>query len=88
MSGAVSIPFAFFALFNFPGRLLFAALAYVSLWVLIVAQVKRILALQKPAPSPNVLFQVNKDLIDLAMIPTGYAARLKMQVIVRRKAAA
>jgi uncharacterized membrane protein HdeD (DUF308 family) len=47
MSGAVSIPFAFLALFNLPGRLLFAALAYISLWVLIVAQAKRILELQK-----------------------------------------
>ena len=39
MSGALSIPFAFLALFNvFSGRFLFAALAYASLWVLVIAQ--------------------------------------------------
>ncbi len=43
MSGALSIPFAFLALFNlFSGRFLFAALAYASLWVLVIAQYRRI----------------------------------------------
>jgi hypothetical protein len=43
MSGALSIPFAFLALFNvFSGRFLFAALAYVSLWVMVIAQYRRI----------------------------------------------
>jgi hypothetical protein len=42
MSGAVSIPFAFLALFNvFSAGFLFAALAYVSLWVLVVSLYRR-----------------------------------------------
>jgi hypothetical protein len=46
MSGAVSIPFMFLALFNvFSARFLFAALACVSLWVLVIAQYRRLSAL-------------------------------------------
>ena len=62
MSGALSIPFAFLALFNaFSGRFLFAALAYVSLWVLVIAQHRRISELQI---SPSVTLRVESDLID------------------------
>jgi hypothetical protein len=64
MAGALSIPFAFLALFNVPGRLLFAGLAYAGLWVLIIAQARRISELQKPVPSPNVTVRVGRDLID------------------------
>jgi hypothetical protein len=77
MSGAVSIPFAFLALFDIPGRLLFAALAYVSLWVLIAAQAKRILELQKPVRSPNVRIQVDKDLIDSRRDPHWIRGEIK-----------
>jgi len=42
MSGVLSIPFAVLALFNFPPRLLFAVLAYISLWVLVISQARRI----------------------------------------------
>ena len=41
MSGAFSIPFALLAFF-YPQRLAFAALAYLSLWVLVIGQLKRI----------------------------------------------
>lgn len=65
MSGALSIPFAFLALFDvFSGRFLFAALAYASLWVLVIAQHKRISELQKPVPTPTVTVRVESDLID------------------------
>ena len=41
-----SIPFMFLALFNvFSARFLFAALACVSLWVLVIAQYRRLSAL-------------------------------------------
>src|SRR5439155_12593120 len=65
-SGAFSIPFTFLALFNFPPRLLFAALAYISLWVLVIAQTRRISELQRPVPSPKVTVRVGHDLMDLA----------------------
>ena len=46
MAGALSIPFAFLALFNvFSRGFLFAALAYLSLWVLVIAQYRRTSAL-------------------------------------------
>jgi hypothetical protein len=63
MSGALSIPFAFLALFNFQARLLFAALAYIALWVVIVGQARRISELQKPVPSPDVIVHVGRDLL-------------------------
>jgi len=48
MSGAGSIPFMFLALFNvFSAGFLFAALAYVSLWVLVVSLYRRASALTK-----------------------------------------
>ena len=48
MSGAVSIPFMALALFNvFSAGFLFAALAYVSLWVLVVSLYRRASALTK-----------------------------------------
>src|SRR6516162_11506032 len=48
MSGAVSIPFMFLALFNvFSAGFLFAALAYVSRWVLVVSLYRRASALTK-----------------------------------------
>src|SRR5262245_43050279 len=63
MSGALSIPFAFLALFNVPGRLLFASLAYIGLWALVFAQARRISELQKPVSSPKVVLRVGTDLI-------------------------
>jgi hypothetical protein len=69
MSGALSIPFAFLALFDIPGRLLFAALAYVSLLVLTVAQTRRISELQGPVPSADVTLRVGSNLIDGAEDP-------------------
>jgi len=65
MAGALSIPFLLLSLFNvFSGRFLFAALAYVSLLVLVIAQHRRISELQKPVPSPSVTVRVESDLID------------------------
>jgi hypothetical protein len=56
MSGAISIPFAFLAAFStFAPRLLFAVLAYVSLWVLTIAQARRISELQKASPHKLVV---------------------------------
>jgi len=67
MSGALSIPFAFLALFNVASqRLMFAALAYASLWASVIAQARRISELQKPVPSPNVTVHVGRDLLDVA----------------------
>jgi len=48
MSGAGSIPFMFLALFNvFSAGFLFAALAYVSRWALVVSLYRRASALTK-----------------------------------------
>ena len=48
MSGAVSIPFMALALFNvFSAGFLFAALAYVSRWALVVSLYRRASALTK-----------------------------------------
>jgi hypothetical protein len=77
MSGALSVPFAFLALFNVPGRLLFAGLAYAGLWVLIIAQARRISELQKPVPSPKVTVRVEHDLIDLANDPLWIRGEIK-----------
>ena len=66
MSGWLSIPFALLALFNIPGRFLFAALAYASLWARVIAQARRISELQRAVPSPNVTVRIGDDLIDLA----------------------
>ncbi len=65
MSGAFSIPFAILMLF-YPARLVFAALAYVSLWVLVINQVRRISELQKRLEFPNVTLYVGPDLVDVA----------------------
>ncbi len=65
MSGAFSIPFALLAFF-YPQRLAFAALAYLSLWVLVIGQLKRIAELQKRLELPNVTLGVGRDLIDIA----------------------
>jgi hypothetical protein len=66
MSGWLSIPFALLALFNIPGRFLFAALAYASFWARVIAQARRISDLQRAVPSPNVTVRIGDDLIDLA----------------------
>src|SRR6266496_932777 len=47
-------------------RWLFAALAYFSLWVLVINQVRRISELQKRLELPNVTLHVGHDLIDQA----------------------
>jgi hypothetical protein len=74
MSGALSIPFALLALFNVPPRLLFAALAYISLWALVIAQARRISGLQKPVP--NVTVYVGCDLFDIAAdFDAGFPAK-------------
>jgi hypothetical protein len=54
MAGWISIPFAFAALFNIPQRLLFAALAYVSLWARVISQARQISQLQRP-PSHKLM---------------------------------
>ena len=63
MSGAFSIPFAFLMLF-FSQQWLFATLAYLSLWVLVISQARRISELQKRLESPNLELHVGGDLID------------------------
>jgi len=63
MSGGLSIPFAFLALFDIPRRLLFATLAYVSLLVLTVVQAWRL------TTSADVTLRVESDLIDAAQDP-------------------
>jgi hypothetical protein len=63
MSGAFSIPFAFL-MFFFSQRWLFATLAYLSLWVLVISQGRRISELQKRLELPNVKLHVGRDLID------------------------
>ena len=53
MSGALSIPFALLAFFNvFSQRLLFAVLAYASLWLLVLSQDRRIKSLTSRAKHP------------------------------------
>lgn len=47
MSGALSIPFAALALFNVPGRILFAALAYAGVWGLVISQTREIAKLKE-----------------------------------------
>jgi hypothetical protein len=47
MAGALSIPFAFLALFDIPGRLLFGVLAYASLWALVISQNREIAKLKR-----------------------------------------
>jgi hypothetical protein len=47
MAGAVSIPFAFLALFDIRGRLLFGVLAYASLWALVISQNRQIAKLKR-----------------------------------------
>jgi hypothetical protein len=63
MSGAFSIPFALLALF-YPPRLAFAALAYLSLWVLVIGQIKRVAELQKRLELPNVSLRIGHGLMD------------------------
>jgi hypothetical protein len=46
MAGALSIPFTFLALFDTSRRLLFAVLAYASLWALVISQNKQIAKLK------------------------------------------
>jgi hypothetical protein len=67
MAGWISIPFMLASFFNvFSQRLLFALLAYASLWSVVIAQARRLSELQKPKPSPNVTLRVGHDLIDFA----------------------
>jgi uncharacterized sodium:solute symporter family permease YidK len=48
MAGWLSIPFVFLALFDFfSKRFLFAALAFVALWVQVIAQYRRLAALTR-----------------------------------------
>ena len=64
MAGALSIPFLLLSLFNvFSGRFLFAALAYASLWVQIIAQHRRISALTVARPKLTVSprYQIRSD---------------------------
>jgi hypothetical protein len=77
MSGGLSIPFAFFALFNIPGRLLFAGLAYISLLVLTVTQARRLTELQERAPSPDVTIRVARDIIDSSADPHWIRGEIK-----------
>lgn len=68
MAGWLSIPFAFLALINVSWqRVMFAVLAYASLWARVAAQAKRISELQKPVPSPNVTVYVGRDLFDVGL---------------------
>ena len=66
MSGAVSIPFAFFAItFGGNAGFWFAVLAYVSLWVLVIGLARKnyqILFVQKPAQR-RVLYTKMVDFI-------------------------
>jgi hypothetical protein len=67
MAGWISIPFAFLALLNvFSQRLMFAALAYASLWALVAAQAKRISELQKRVSFPDVALHAGRDLLEVA----------------------
>jgi hypothetical protein len=78
MSGALSIPFLFLALFNvFSAGFLFAVLAYVSLLALVVAQDRRISELQRPVPSPKVTVRVEHNLIDSANDPHWIRGEIK-----------
>jgi hypothetical protein len=64
MAGALSVPFLLLSLFNvFSGRVLFAALAFVSLLVLVIAQHRRISALTAAPPKLTVLpgYHVRSD---------------------------
>jgi hypothetical protein len=49
------------ALFTVPGRLLFAALAYVSLWALVISQARQISRLQARTKNPNIAVYDNFD---------------------------
>jgi len=62
-SGALSIPFAFLTLCNFPGRFLFASLAYIGLWVPVNRSGQANTEFQKPMPSPKVTLRAGTDLI-------------------------
>jgi hypothetical protein len=48
MSGGLSVPFAFLALFNVPQRLLFGVLAYVALGIMAISQAVKISRDSKP----------------------------------------
>ena len=54
MAGAISIPFAFLALFNIPGRLLLAVLAYASLWALAISQNRQIAKLKSNTKKADI----------------------------------
>jgi hypothetical protein len=64
MAGALSIPFLLLSLFNvFSQRFLFAALAFISLLVLVIAQHRRISALTAARPKLTVSpgYQIRPD---------------------------
>jgi hypothetical protein len=80
MSGALSVPFLFLALFNiFSASFLFTVLAYAALLVLVVTQARRISELQKPPPhklmiSPGYRIKSgdpNSLIVDLSLSNVG-----------------